>query len=258
MNISAKELIPASNQIMTDQEIQALQRSTSKFELLAKTASIRATILRTFSDKNPCRIVELSELAELEAELSKPLPEFSSSDFRRIEDEVASSPNRDSLDASIAKYQSLGVAIQDLRAAVARGKSRWNDKMLKRGQAKEERIKLIEIEELRRIEARRQREQEAIDRKEEEREFNELLSEVKALGFTHSNQVSAYIVRHKLGYKYKHISGVLQMESAGDTWNFNGGFPPHVYARLCKSLGLRKNCSDARPASFTAYKDILS
>lgn len=91
----------------------------------------------------------------------------------------------------------------------------------------------------------------------EEEEFRQLVAEMSAFGFTHSRQVSAYIVRNKLGFKYKHISGILEMELNGDVWNFNGGFPPKIYARLCEELGLGNQGSRAVPGKFTPYEDIL-
>ncbi|MFN5965119.1 MAG: cold shock domain-containing protein, partial [Pseudanabaena sp.] len=81
-------------------------------------------------------------------------------------------------------------------------------------------------------------EQKAAQEGVEEEEFRQLVEEISALRFTQSKQVSAYIVRNRLGHKYKHISGILQMELGGEVWNFNGGFPPNIYARLCDALGL--------------------
>jgi hypothetical protein len=97
----------------------------------------------------------------------------------------------------------------------------------------------------------------AEEEKEKEDEFRKLVDEMKPLGFSHSNQVSAYIVRHRLGHKYKNISGILEMERDGDRWNFGGGFPANVYARLCDELGLQSNKSPAKPTKFTPYKDLL-
>lgn len=114
-------------------------------------------------------------------------------------------------------------------------------------------------EELRRAETTRLQEiagQIRANEKAEEDEFCQLVAELTALGFTQSKQVSAYIVRQKLGFKYQHISGVLQMKMGGDVWSFNGGFPPKVYARLCSELGLGNQGSGAKPLSFIAYKDI--
>lgn len=72
----------------------------------------------------------------------------------------------------------------------------------------------------------------------EEEEFERLIREIAPLGLTTSAQVSAYIMKNKLGYKYKSISGILEMELNGRTWKFDGAFPPKIYARLCSELGL--------------------
>lgn len=99
--------------------------------------------------------------------------------------------------------------------------------------------------------------QRAVQETAEEEEFRQLVREMSAIGFTHSSQVSKYIVRNSLGYKYKNISGILQMELDGRVWDFNGGFPPKIYARLCNALGLGDEGSPARPGKFTPYKDIF-
>lgn len=91
----------------------------------------------------------------------------------------------------------------------------------------------------------------------EEEEFRQLVIEMSAMKFTHSNQVSRYIVRNKLGYKYKHISGILQMELNGNFWDFDGGFPRHIYARLCQELNLKNQGTDAKARKFTPYKDFF-
>ncbi|WP_074181308.1 hypothetical protein [Serratia marcescens] len=89
-----------------------------------------------------------------------------------------------------------------------------------------------------------------------EQEFNELVTELSVQGFTHSSEVSEYIVKNKLGAKYKNISGVLQMKKRGDEWLFEGGFPPDIYARLCQKLKLKNKGSQARPGEFTPYKNV--
>jgi hypothetical protein len=98
--------------------------------------------------------------------------------------------------------------------------------------------------------------QKAEDRERED-EFRRLVAEIEPLRFTQSSQVSAYIVRNQLGFKYKNISGILQMERDGELWDFKGGFPPDIYARLCEALGLNHKGSRAHPKQFTPYKDIL-
>jgi len=95
-------------------------------------------------------------------------------------------------------------------------------------------------------------------RRTEEEEFRKLVEEMSAIGFTRSSQVSKYIVTKKLGHKYKHISGLLEMEMDGHVWDFDGGFPKDIYARLCKEMGLSNQGSDAVVRKFTPYKNILT
>lgn len=90
----------------------------------------------------------------------------------------------------------------------------------------------------------------------EEKEFNDLVTELSGMGFTHSSEVSEYIVKNKLGTKYKNISGILKMKKSLDEWSFDGGFPREIYARLCQELKLKNNGSLARPVGFTPYKNI--
>jgi hypothetical protein len=89
----------------------------------------------------------------------------------------------------------------------------------------------------------------------EQDEFRSLVAEVTAQGFTNSGQVSQYIVRNKLGDKYQDISGFLEMKKGGDVWDFKGGFPPRIFARLCHELNLSNNGSVARPGKFKSFKD---
>ncbi|NLV96091.1 MAG: hypothetical protein GX043_01980 [Desulfovibrionales bacterium] len=87
-------------------------------------------------------------------------------------------------------------------------------------------------------------------------EFKNLVNEIRLLGFTHSNQVSNYIVKNKLGYKYRHISGILKMKQGDDVWNFKGGFPPKIYASLCKELGVSNQGTKSKPLAFKSFKEI--
>lgn len=90
----------------------------------------------------------------------------------------------------------------------------------------------------------------------EEKEFQQLVAEMIPLGLTNSSQVSSYIVSNRLGYKYENISGIVKMEQDGTIWEFKGGFPPNIYARLCAELGLRNNGTPARPVGFESFKDL--
>jgi hypothetical protein len=99
-------------------------------------------------------------------------------------------------------------------------------------------------------------EEKTFEERAEEEEFRKLVAEMSAHGFTHSKEISEYIVHNNLGKKYKHICGRLKMEKDGDVWYLNGGFPPKIYARLCEELGLRNQGSRAVAQEFTPYKDI--
>jgi cold shock CspA family protein len=88
----------------------------------------------------------------------------------------------------------------------------------------------------------------------EEKEFEALVAEIEPLGFQQSSEVSKYIVRCRLGLKYQHISGHLEMSMNGESWTFDGGFPPAIYSRLCTEIGLKNNGSSARATRFTSYK----
>jgi cold shock CspA family protein len=90
----------------------------------------------------------------------------------------------------------------------------------------------------------------------EEKEFEALVEEIRSLGFQRSSEVSSYIVKRRLGLKYQHISGHLEMCKNGDTWTFDGGIPWTIYSRLCIELGLENNGSSARVLKFTSYKAL--
>ncbi len=85
----------------------------------------------------------------------------------------------------------------------------------------------------------------------------QLLTEMRPLNFTYSNQLSAYIVKHQLGYKYQHISGILRMREAGREWDFRGGFPPRIYKIICEELRLDNQGTDAQTVGYTPFTNIL-
>jgi len=101
-----------------------------------------------------------------------------------------------------------------------------------------------------------QRETERLQVEIEDNEFQQLIAEIKPLAFTHSSQVSSYIMRNKLGLKYKHISGVVTMEKDGNTWDFKGGFPPKIYAKICSALDLDNNGSYAKVVGFNSFNKL--
>lgn len=144
------------------------------------------------------------------------------------------------------------------------GRDRTDELSLERGRLEAEKQNKLELErkEFERkavIEQETKQLQRDADRAQElieENEFQNLLNEMTRLGFTSSSQVSKYIVSNHLGYKYKNISGIVKMELEGTTWNFNGGFPPKIYARLCDQLGLSNNGTKARAVAFESFGNI--
>lgn len=127
--------------------------------------------------------------------------------------------------------------------------------------------------EKRELEAKKQKEREALRIKEEmkrqklleerkiqeeaeEKEFEQLVAEMKPYGFTESRNVSLYIKNNMLGYKYKNISGIVKMEQHGNSWDFEGGFPPNIYARLCEKLELNNQGTRARAVGFKPFKSL--
>jgi hypothetical protein len=91
---------------------------------------------------------------------------------------------------------------------------------------------------------------------QEEREFSKLVTEISSRRFTNSAQVSKYIMENRLGYKYKNISGIVTMRQGGRKWDFKGGFPSHIYARLCDELDLSNNGSKAEVVGFRSFRSV--
>lgn len=122
-----------------------------------------------------------------------------------------------------------------------------------RVELEKKRDRLLEIER-----KKREREQQESNRAQEnimEREFEELVAEIKSHNFTYSSEVSRYIRRNNLGNKYKNISGIVKMKNNDDSWDFEGGFSPWIYARLCDELGLANRGSQAKVIGFKSFKD---
>lgn len=87
-------------------------------------------------------------------------------------------------------------------------------------------------------------------------EFDALVAEFKPLAFKTSKEVSNYIVRHQLGRKYKHVSGILRMGLDGNEWDFKGGFPTDIYRNLCRALGLNNKKTAAKAIKFTSFNNL--
>lgn len=96
----------------------------------------------------------------------------------------------------------------------------------------------------------------AREQKIKDEEFELLIAEIEPKGFVQSSQVSRYIINNRLGDKYKTISGILEMRNNESTWKFNGGFPPDIYAKLCRRLGLGHKGTNSKVVGFTSFKDL--
>lgn len=77
-----------------------------------------------------------------------------------------------------------------------------------------------------------------------------LIMDMKEKKFSLSGDLSNYIVEHKLGFKYKNISGILSMKQDTQEWDFEGGFSPDIYRIVCKELGLVDRGTSARVVGF--------
>lgn len=122
-----------------------------------------------------------------------------------------------------------------------------------------ERLEQEKLEKIKRLERLEREKKLKLQKRQyniEEEEFELLVAEVESKGFTMSAEVSHYIIRNRLGNKYKNISGVLEMENSISSWKFNGGFPPKIYARLCERLNLGNKGTDSRVVRFTPFKDL--
>lgn len=92
--------------------------------------------------------------------------------------------------------------------------------------------------------------------KEEADELERLLAEMRPLNFKYSKQLSAYIVKYQLGYKYQNISGIVTMEGEGREWDFHGGFPTDIYKIICQELNLDNQGTTAKPIKFKPFKTV--
>lgn len=90
----------------------------------------------------------------------------------------------------------------------------------------------------------------------EETEFQNLVNEMRPLGFVESSEVSKYIINNHLCDRYPHISGCAQMSSGYCSWRFNGAIAPRYYARLCSALNLSDKRSGARVQRFSSYASM--
>jgi len=223
--------------MLTEQEIMMLNSATSKVELTERAEKIRRSILHAFPEKSKHRPALLHALEDKVSQCSGGLPEMSLRALKKIEDEIASAASVADHESRVRHHLHHVPHSTEVRHAVQRGETRWREKDA-----------LAKREELMKAEAIKREQM-------EELEFAQLVEEVTSLGFTESRQITKYIIDQKLGRKYKHISGVLEMERDGYGWLYRGGFPPHIYAKRCSALDLAQNDSGARVQSFMPFRD---
>jgi len=224
--------------MLSEQDIRSLRSSASKAELVERAELIRQSFTRTFHEKNPNRVLLLQALDEKLKEISSSLPDISPRTLDKIESEVARATTGVDLIEKLRQYEDLASRYGDVRQALKNGREKWEERQALARRQEQERAEAIRRAQL------------------EEEEFKQLVEEVMAKGFTESRQVSQYIMTNKLGSKYRHISGVLEMERDEYVWRFPGGFPPYIYARLCDALGLGQKPSDARVRDFKSFSDL--
>jgi hypothetical protein len=224
--------------MLSEQEIRSLRSSASKAELIERADLIRQSITRTFPEKSPNRVLLLQALDQKISEISSSLPDISPRTLDKIESEVARAMTGVDLTEKLRQYEDLASRYGDVRRALENGREKFEERQALARRQEQERAEAIRRAQL------------------EDEEFQQLVEEVMAKGFTESRQVSHYIMTNKLGRKYRHISGVLEMERGEDAWRFHGGFPPHIYARLCDALGLGQKPSDARVAGFKSFSEL--
>lgn len=91
---------------------------------------------------------------------------------------------------------------------------------------------------------------------EEKKEFFELVNECMKRKFRESREVTSYIMKNKLGYKYRHIAGHLHMNRGTDEWTYEGGISPEYYGKLCQALNLNKRVSNAKAKGFESFAEL--
>lgn len=87
-------------------------------------------------------------------------------------------------------------------------------------------------------------------------EFWCLVKECLEKEFKTSKEVTNYILKNKLGFKYRHIAGKLTFRRGNDSWIYEGGISPEYYGKLCRELNLGNKASDARVERFRSYAQL--
>ena len=88
-----------------------------------------------------------------------------------------------------------------------------------------------------------------------EKQIEELVAFFQPMHFSKSSQLSNYIMKHQLGYKYPDLCGYLELSNDYDTWEFEDAFHPKYYAEICYRLELDNENSDSIPQNFESYRE---
>lgn len=128
----------------------------------------------------------------------------------------------------------------------------------RRREAEEKRRREAEEERRREAEEERRRKAEEERRRKARIELLLLLKDLRPLKFKYSNQLSAYIVKNQLGYRYPNISGILRMQNEDTAWDFKGAFHKDVYKIICQELGLKNQGTSAIATDFESFQEISS
>jgi len=124
--------------------------------------------------------------------------------------------------------------------------------------AEEERRREAEEKRRREAEEERRRKAEEERRRKARIELLLLLKDLRPLKFKYSNQLSAYIVKNQLGYRYPNISGIVTMNNGDTAWEFTGAFHKDVYKIICQELGLKNQGTSAIATDFESFQEISS
>lgn len=75
--------------------------------------------------------------------------------------------------------------------------------------------------------------------------------------FTHSKQLSNFIIKNNLKGLFPSLVGKLQMQKPnGEIFIYLAAVHPEYYSKLCEVLGLQGQQSKNTPKNFTPYKNI--
>lgn len=203
--------------MLSDQEIRSLRSSASKAELTERADVIRLSITRTFPEKSENRGLLLRALDEKVDEISPSLPDISPRTLAQIEAEIARAMTVADLAEKLRQYEAMAARYGDVRLALERGKEQWEEQQALARRQEQERVEAIRRAQL------------------EDAEFEALVDEVSAKGFTESREVSNYIMANKLGRKYRHISASWSSRGMGRLGDITVVFPL-IFMRDCAKL----------------------